>query len=508
MNKKNLIIGGVAMLILVSLGIVFFDSKKKEAQNDKNVFRETIDASGEYLSLRLRTDEILTKASTYPDYDTWNKEMSRVIKGWEKMEKTAKELEEMADDYLGEEVGFNLISTAHAYDKQEISNVFDNAPAGKKIKTLAKFLGVDAKRAFKILQMDQDQLKADAWNEAGDEFQKLETSAVVIKDGCKVAGFVGGVVITGGTAGFAAAGTLSQTAVVVAGADLVLEVSEDAANISFGNNNEVSEVVGNIRKITEPAAAILAIADLPENVVKNIDKLNVFIFGADQFRSTVQDGKVIGIKLPEYEKEEEQPDEVGIVVIAPEDIEEWLEEEGYERYDGDVEDILSAYDDEDDDYDMYDDEEENDEEYDEEDSADDSMTDDEETGNEGEKESMTEENVDANNDSVVGVWSGLVTDMTDDGESYTRDLVITLNGDGTCKVEGEYEFFTWKQQGNVVKMFVEGGSDNDYFEWNLAGDMLTFVKMAGLNSDDEIVEVYAGEDFFGSPFPMITLIKQ
>jgi len=30
-------------------------------------------------------------------------------------------------------------------------------------------------------------VEADAWNDAGDTFQKLETSATLIKDTCKVA---------------------------------------------------------------------------------------------------------------------------------------------------------------------------------------------------------------------------------------------------------------------------------------------------------------------------------
>jgi len=44
--------------------------------------------------------------------------------------------------------------------------------------------------AFKILKNDQAQVEADAWNEAGNTLQTLETSATVIKDTCKVAGFI------------------------------------------------------------------------------------------------------------------------------------------------------------------------------------------------------------------------------------------------------------------------------------------------------------------------------
>jgi hypothetical protein len=49
-------------------------------------------------------------------------------------------LENVATKVSEEKIGFNMISKTEAYNKQEISDVFDKAPAGKKIKTLAKFL--------------------------------------------------------------------------------------------------------------------------------------------------------------------------------------------------------------------------------------------------------------------------------------------------------------------------------------------------------------------------------
>jgi len=137
-----------------------------------------------------------------------------------------------------QELGFGRSNTAYAYDRNEISNVFDKAPAGKKIATLAKYLGVDAKRAQMILNQDQNQVTADAWNEAGDALNKLEKSAVVIKDGCKIAGFVGTTALTGGSAALLTGSTLSKAAVIVSGADLTLEIGNDAASIALGNNNK------------------------------------------------------------------------------------------------------------------------------------------------------------------------------------------------------------------------------------------------------------------------------
>ena len=79
--------------------------------------------------------------------------------------------------------------------KEKMTSVYDAAPAGKRLRTLAKFLNTDAKRAFKVLKMTNEQIKAEAWNEAGDTIETLENSARVIKNSSetpttKVVGFL------------------------------------------------------------------------------------------------------------------------------------------------------------------------------------------------------------------------------------------------------------------------------------------------------------------------------
>lgn len=78
-----------------------------------------------------------------------------------------------------------------AYDAQDITNIIDKAPPGKKIKTLAKELNISAEKAFKLLKMSQQQLTAEARDEAGDTFETLENTAKMIKDGCKVGLMIG-----------------------------------------------------------------------------------------------------------------------------------------------------------------------------------------------------------------------------------------------------------------------------------------------------------------------------
>ena len=508
---KKIAVSGVVLVIVAAAGFLLFGNNAKEPTLEESVLRSTLDLSRDYVALRLATDAVLTEAADYPNFDAWNREMTRVITGWQELESASADLEKSADEYANSDIAFNLVTGAYAYDRKEITDIYDKAPAGKKIKTLAKFLGVDAKTAYQILQDDQTQA-AKEWNKTGDNFEFLEKSAIVVKDGCKVTGFVGGIVLTGGTAGFAAAGVMSQTAVVVAGADLVLEVSDDAAYISLGNNNKVSEIVGNVRKVTEPAAAILAVADLPKNLVKGIEKLNAVMFGADQFRSAVQDGKVIGIKLPVYEKpkpgEEGQPDEIGMTVISPGDVDKWLEENGYERYDGDVDDIMAAWDEED--------SKETGEENgsDEEDEAEADAGSDEhqapdETGGVEPAASAGVEDASEANATAAGTWQGDVTYYDGSGIAHSSTLKLVLNSDGTCESASvDYEFFNWEKIGDVVRLYEQKTDKNNFFEFILSGDTMTFTRVVGLNSDNVMTEVRAGEDFFGGKFATVILHRQ
>jgi hypothetical protein len=327
MNIKKILLIVVPICILAISAFLFLNKKEPE----DIVFEKTVDISKEYMALRYRTDEVLANAESYTDYETWNEEVSNIVEDWKKLEEDSIELEELAIE-MSEEKETSLIPKVAAYDKQEISNVFDKAPAGKKIATLAQYLGVDAKRAYAILVQDQNQVTADAWNKAGDTFQKLETSAVVIKDGCKVAGFVGGVILTGGTAGIATAGTLTQAAVVVTGVDLALEVTEDGAQIALGDKNKVSSFVKDVRTVTEPIANIMTITNIPSNLGNAFGKFDSVMVGLEQFREAAQEGKVIGVDLTNFEynkpfqriRQADYPRAVTVAQMEMTEVEDWL----------------------------------------------------------------------------------------------------------------------------------------------------------------------------------------
>lgn len=482
------IIVAVLVVALLSGGIFYYlNSRQMPAGDEQVVLEKTLSISKKYVALRYQTDNVLINAKSYAEYNDWNDEMTKIIASWEELEKEASELEKIATKMTGEKMSFNLVHPAQAYDKQEISNVFDKAPAGKKIATLAKYLGVDAKKAFQILKQDQAQVEADAWNEAGDTFQKLESSAVVIKDTCKVASFVGTIALTGGTAAITTGGTLTQAAVVISGADLALEITDDGAKIALGNNNKVSAIVGDVRTVTEPAAAILMVATLPSNLTKGIDKLNAIAFGADQLNSSVQSGTVIGIKLPVYTKDASKQI-IEASVLKKEELDQWLKEQGASNTPetvAEIEEILETNQ-----------------------LSEIEVAKDEE-GREKKVENIVEQSDNEETDSIAGVWEGLITYTP--SQSAKEEQVaysIILNGDGTIGGSENESFSSWKKEGNSIKLTMNPSEGTGYDEYSLSGDTLTFVKRAGLNSEGEWQEDFSGSDFFGGKFMQVSLKKK
>ena len=325
---KKLLIGG-ALIIIALVLFLNIGGEKKVNMSEDEVYQNTISISRAYVALRLKTDKILTKASDYSDYNTWNNEMNKLIKSWKNLEEKVDNLEKQAKLLSKDKLSFQFVNEVHAFSKDEISNVFDKAPAGRKIRTLAKFLGVDAKRAFKILKNDQEFVKADAWNEAGDTFKKLETSATVLKDGCKVAGFVGAVVISGGAAGIAATGgsaavTSAGGALVatVVGADLILEVSGDAATIALGERDKTTKYISKIRSDSymEPAAAVLSLTSVPD-----AKKVELALMQAEALRSALQDKKILGIEIPDPAKG--KTDKIKVSALDKNELKEWTKEQ-------------------------------------------------------------------------------------------------------------------------------------------------------------------------------------
>ncbi len=302
----------------MAVGFLFLKKENKAPALDQSVYEKPLSVSKKYTLLRYRTENVLEKAREYRDYDKWNTEMSAVIDGWKVLESKVVELEKEADKMANEKTSFNFVKDVSAYTTVEIQKVIESAPAGKTVRTLAKHLGVDVKMAQLILNQTQDQVTREAYGEEGDVFETCEQNSMRIKNGAKVTVFVGGVVLTGG-----ASGVLATTATVVGGADLVLEVADDEARIALGDKNKVSEMVNKARAVTEPAASILTIANMPGNVSKAMEKVSAFAFAGDQIRSAIQDEKILGISIKTDEKGETKASVAG---LTEEELPQWKKE--------------------------------------------------------------------------------------------------------------------------------------------------------------------------------------
>lgn len=330
MSKRNLLLFLLGVIIISFVG--YFLIKKGNDKTEQIVYEDTLKISKEYLALRYRTGNVLVNAKDYESYEQWHKDVESIIQSWKDLESKVSQLGKNAEKLSNETTASNLVSRAHAYDTKEVQAVIESAPAGRTVRTLAQHFGVDVKKAQLILNQSQDMANREAWEEAGDTFEKLENQAIVIKDSCKVAVYVGGVVATGGAAGFAASGTLAQVTVVVSGVDLALEVTDDGAQIALGDKNKVSSFVQDMRTVTEPIAAVLTITNIPGSLGKASDKFEAVSVGLEGFRASMQEGKVIGIDLRNFEyhppfqviKNTKYPGELTIAELERAEVEKWI----------------------------------------------------------------------------------------------------------------------------------------------------------------------------------------
>ncbi|MDY0096948.1 MAG: hypothetical protein RBS01_01185 [Candidatus Dojkabacteria bacterium] len=329
MSRKNIFL---LLLAIIPISLVGFFLIRGNDKTEQIVYEDTLSISKEYLALRYKTDNVLVNAKDYESYDDWNTEVESIIQEWEDLEAKVLNLEENASKLAEETISSNIVNKAYAYDTKEVQAVIESAPAGRTVRTLAQHFGVDVKKAQLILNQSQDMATREAWGEAGDAFEKLENQAIVVKDTCKVAVYVGGVVATGGAAGIAASGTLAQVTVVVTGVDLALEVTEDGAQIALGDKNKVSSFVKDVRTVTEPIATVLSITDIPRNLGNAFGKFEAVNIGLEEFRASAQEGKVIGIDLKNFEyhppfqviKNTKYPGEVTVAELEKTEVEEWI----------------------------------------------------------------------------------------------------------------------------------------------------------------------------------------
>jgi len=262
-------------------------------QATNNMQHQLLSISNLYTDSLYKTDQLVKKAEEM-DFDEFDLYLTNLISERETLEQESIKLEQYSDlviDTSLEEV--SLFSKAYAYyDKQTITNIFDNAPAWKKIKTLAKELWVSAKKAFSILKMSQSQLEAEARNTAWDKFETLENSARAVKDVCKVWLYVWWAALA-----WPAVWVIWEATMIIGWEDLILEIWEDTANMYYWYNNKMTAAFSDIRTITKPTTAILWIMNISQISWDPEEILDTFVFFGDQILWTVNENEFIWVNI-------------------------------------------------------------------------------------------------------------------------------------------------------------------------------------------------------------------
>ena len=184
---------------------------------------------------------------------------------------------------------------AYAKDKsaseltaQEIVDLFDKAPAGKQIRTLAAVLGTDAKHAYAQLKIAQAELEgADAKKVA-----EQATTCIQVAKTLKTAGTVAGLVIAAAPVATGAVATMATGELIATGGGIVmgavntgLELTSTGATLYYGTDeNPYTERADAIAdsKVMKTANLVVGLAGLGYNVKNLIEKTDELIEQADK----------------------------------------------------------------------------------------------------------------------------------------------------------------------------------------------------------------------------------
>jgi len=187
---------------------------------------------------------------------------------------------------------------------QDIQSMVNNIPDqyGEKgmLITLGNQLGVDAgtakdmlKQAKTINEGSAAVSEADKWAWWSDFHDAGMKSAQATKTGCKAALLVTGTIATGG-----AVGAVATTALVVKGADAVVEVGATASTILLGEDHSVTTTLKDVQAYTAPAAAIAGLVTLDFSTAA--DKISSIDYIAHSLRDYLQDDKILCVDVQTY----------------------------------------------------------------------------------------------------------------------------------------------------------------------------------------------------------------
>ncbi|NUJ97678.1 hypothetical protein HGA92_02720 [Candidatus Gracilibacteria bacterium] len=424
-------------IFLISFFIFWFSKNEKDLGNknkiapskEQQLLQETYEVSKNYISLRYKTNDILVNAEDYGNYKNWKNELDKISSDWEILEIASQNLQNLAKKESSKISINKFMLKAQAYDKKTISNIFDIAFAKEKIDSLAKYILADTKKVPQLLRQNQYEIKENAWTGFSDSFQKLEFSAGMINDSCKITGFVGGVEI-GKISGES---NINQLSIIINGGDLSLLINDDNASISLANNNKISGITIKANRLGKNIPNVLTLKNIKEKSTNS----TIIVLGLEKFRKNIQEGKIIGVEL-----KDKNP--MNIFILDKNEIEKWLNSIGIkdEINDSDItiKDILNI-------------------------------------SNEAKKIISNKKILNA---SVTGKWEGnLQNIISGDQKKYNYKFKFNIKNDGTVKMEeGNINFIKWEQNEKFINLYTEDKSKG-YYIFELVGNSLVFNKIAG-----------------------------
>jgi hypothetical protein len=266
-----------------------------------------------FVDARLETDALLKTDFNKSSVPQWNAEYDKTAIKWKTADQAIKHYQQtvakMPETRLArlQAQEWQIAKVAQALTRGELLAVYDAAPPGMKLATVAAILNVDMNTANKILQDVREGVNKHLGNVA-DANQRVANALSVISTGSKVLITVGSIAATGGGS-LALSGSLATKAVAageigavaVNGADLVLEVSEVAVNIGVKDPARQHALVTTIKnarawKPLTGATYVLTVMDL----AKMFKGLNHVMDRREAWLNTA--GKSADAKKLEYEK--------------------------------------------------------------------------------------------------------------------------------------------------------------------------------------------------------------
>lgn len=312
MKNTNWIIGIVILSILCVVLILLTipniaetnhqridtDGKQMLGGSDATILARK--ASELYCHAIYYTDKALRADPQNITYEEWSGDMDRAEEYWAGLETVSNLLDKSVTDQTFEAMfteqqsrDFALIQTAYALDAKKVLQVFDSAPAGKRLRTLAKHLKSDLKYARAALKMANGQITAEEWNNFGDTSQKLESAARGLRSAGKVAATAAGLMATGGASGVFEVGALT-----VSGADTLMQIADDGAFIALGDKYDSNEFVAALNKTQDTWGKVAGPVDvLFGNMNDPMDATMFMLTTADNVRSVLKEGKFLGYDL-------------------------------------------------------------------------------------------------------------------------------------------------------------------------------------------------------------------